>query len=277
MSGEKEKGGVSKWALLAIGTAVAGSAIVALWYWRNPPPGAVQKSKRVLKHKTRTVQTQKSPRYQLVEQFGEAYGFTTDELKIKLKSYLEGDKLPFLDRTEFEAIMHKLNIVDDHIIEKYLHSGHLFVMLKMVLLLSTFRTWDLNRDGKIDFSELMLNMVRIAKGSVEDKLRFVFHAHDLDGDGFLTTDELFSVYRSLLRSEGLATDEIELERKVVRMVDEILTKFDRNHDAAVSEEEFIHIVGLEDLEMRSFSHLANEMLFKFGVTIEGTSSEQVHS
>eukprot|EP00475_Leptophrys_vorax_P039023 TRINITY_DN6977_c0_g1_i1.p1 TRINITY_DN6977_c0_g1~~TRINITY_DN6977_c0_g1_i1.p1 ORF type:complete len:260 (-),score=78.96 TRINITY_DN6977_c0_g1_i1:56-835(-) len=259
MSGEKEKGGVSKWALLAIGTAVAGSAIVALWYWRNPPPGAVQKSKRVLKHKTRTVQTQKSPRYQLVEQFGEAYGFTTDELKIKLKSYLEGDKLPFLDRTEFEAIMHKLNIVDDHIIE------------------NTFRTWDLNRDGKIDFSELMLNMVRIAKGSVEDKLRFVFHAHDLDGDGFLTTDELFSVYRSLLRSEGLATDEIELERKVVRMVDEILTKFDRNHDAAVSEEEFIHIVGLEDLEMRSFSHLANEMLFKFGVTIEGTSSEQVHS
>jgi Ca2+-binding EF-hand superfamily protein len=86
----------------------------------------------------------------------------------------------------------------------------------------------------------MFNMVKFAKGSVEDKLRFMFHTHDLDGDGFLTVEELYRIYRSLFRSEGLATDEVELEAKVNRLVKEILEKGDRNHDAAINEEGRIH-------------------------------------
>jgi hypothetical protein len=74
------------------------------------------------------------------------------DLKLKLKDYLEGTKIPAIDRAQFADIMHKLHIFDDNIIETY----HTHLFYDLLIIYSNFRAWDTNIDGKIDFSEVMI-------------------------------------------------------------------------------------------------------------------------
>lgn len=50
----------------------------------------------------------------------------------------------------------------------------------------TFRIFDQNGDGVLDFQELIVSIAMLKKGNVEERLRWAFNIYDIDGDGYIT-------------------------------------------------------------------------------------------
>jgi Ca2+-binding EF-hand superfamily protein len=58
-----------------------------------------------------------------------------------------------------------------------------------------FSLLDTNGDGSLDLTEFVTGLSMLCKGSVEDKLALSFKAYDIDGNGFITKDELALMFK----------------------------------------------------------------------------------
>jgi len=58
-----------------------------------------------------------------------------------------------------------------------------------------FRTYDRNRDGRVEFREFLCGLSVSSRGSLEEKLRLAFCMYDLDGNGIITRDEIMDVVK----------------------------------------------------------------------------------
>lgn len=59
-----------------------------------------------------------------------------------------------------------------------------------------FKTINISNTGEIDFSELLIAFSILTKGSIHEKLRWIFRLYDLDCDGVISKDEMKIVINS---------------------------------------------------------------------------------
>ena len=59
-----------------------------------------------------------------------------------------------------------------------------------------FRSFDANKDGRLDFSEFVQALSTLQRGTTYDKLNWIFRMYDIDGDGQITKDELVEIINS---------------------------------------------------------------------------------
>eukprot|EP01119_Soliformovum_irregulare_P016309 TRINITY_DN46_c0_g1_i1.p2 TRINITY_DN46_c0_g1~~TRINITY_DN46_c0_g1_i1.p2 ORF type:complete len:234 (+),score=74.28 TRINITY_DN46_c0_g1_i1:57-758(+) len=59
-----------------------------------------------------------------------------------------------------------------------------------------FSLLDVNGDARVDLTEFITGLSLLCKGTPEEKLKFSFKAYDLDGNGFITKDELALMFKS---------------------------------------------------------------------------------
>ncbi|CAB3988696.1 NADPH oxidase 5, partial [Paramuricea clavata] len=97
-----------------------------------------------------------------------------------------------------------------------------------------FTLFDDNGDGMIGMKELVAGLELLTNGTVADKLTFLFRVYDIDGNGYLSEDEMRTVLTSCMEESKLKFDEQQVDELMEVLFEEIET----NHKGEIGLEQF---------------------------------------
>ena len=103
-----------------------------------------------------------------------------------------------------------------------------------------FRSFDTNEDKEIDFREFMISLSATSRGTLAQKLEWAFKVYDINGDGFISRDEMLEIFfamHKMMNDHDLSAR--EGFENIEALVDDIIYRFDKNHDGKISMEEFV--------------------------------------
>ncbi|XP_058807243.1 Kv channel-interacting protein 1-like isoform X2 [Phymastichus coffea] len=111
--------------------------------------------------------------------------------------------------------------------------------------------------GKINFEEFLTILSNISRGTVEDKLQWVFGLYDLDGDGMISRHEMIDVVGSIYEMLGRYTTPhiAEPQQAAREHVDRIFHLIDANKDGFVTIDELVQWCSKDEHLLRSFDTL----------------------
>ncbi|XP_054729173.1 uncharacterized protein LOC129238163 [Anastrepha obliqua] len=116
-----------------------------------------------------------------------------------------------------------------------------------------FNTLDQDHSGIISFEDFVQGLSILSRGSVEEKLRWTFSLYDINGDGFITREEMTDIVTAIYELMGRLPDECPEEEKIKCKVDHIFQKMDKNGDGVVTLDEFLETCRSDEAISRSMS------------------------
>ncbi|XP_071043536.1 Kv channel-interacting protein 4-like isoform X10 [Parasteatoda tepidariorum] len=103
-----------------------------------------------------------------------------------------------------------------------------------------FNTFDQDHTGAITFTDFVIGLSVLARGSLQEKLRWVFSLYDINGDGYITKDEMSRIIASIYDMMGKSIDPPMEEFTTRDHVERVFQKLDLNNDGVVTMEEFMN-------------------------------------
>ncbi|XP_008063581.1 guanylyl cyclase-activating protein 3 [Carlito syrichta] len=100
-----------------------------------------------------------------------------------------------------------------------------------------YNTFDMNKDGFIDFLEFIAAVNLIVREKLEQKLKWYFKLYDTDGNGSIDKNELLDMFMAVQALNGQQTLSPE------EFTNLVFHKIDINNDGELTLEEFIN--GME--------------------------------
>lgn len=172
---------------------------------------------------------------QVVEACKTAYSqhFNKNEVQALLSIFhdIKG-KNDKLDRSQFRDLLTEdFNMTDDLILDRM------------------FRAFDVRNDSYITPDEWISGLSVWLRGSLEEKMKYTFNVYDLNGDGYISREEMFQLLKSSLVKQPSEEDPDE---GVKDLVETALKKMDYDHDSRVSFSDFKQAVEAENLLLEAF-------------------------
>ncbi|XP_043265936.1 Kv channel-interacting protein 1-like isoform X1 [Colletes gigas] len=120
-----------------------------------------------------------------------------------------------------------------------------------------FNTMKRKPSGKISFEEFLTILSKVSRGSVEEKLQWVFGLYDLDGDGLISKEEMLDVVGSIYEMLGRYTQPqiVEPHLAAREHVDRIFHLIDANKDGVVTIEELVQWCSKDEQLLKSLDTL----------------------
>ncbi|XP_035537896.1 EF-hand calcium-binding domain-containing protein 1 isoform X2 [Morone saxatilis] len=139
-----------------------------------------------------------------------------------------------LDRGGFRSILHNIfGMTDDMIMD------------------GVFRTFDRDPDGFVSVDEWIEGMSVLLRGTLDEKIEYCFNVFDLNGDNYISREEMFHLLKnSLIRQP---TDE-DPDEGIKDLVEITLKKMDHDHDGRLSFADFEKAVKEENLLLEAFGN-----------------------
>ncbi|XP_046444329.1 calcium-binding protein NCS-1-like [Daphnia pulex] len=145
-----------------------------------------------------------------------------------------------------------------------------------------FNAFDPQRKGYLTFEEMVLAISALSRGSLADKLRWVFTLYDSDGDGVIHRSEIRDVilaaYRMGGRNQGnpsmrklpqqqqqpsslsqQPTSSVQVDQLINQQTDKVFQKLDLNHDGVVTMETFLQVCLQDQSIITSIERLTSDL------------------
>ncbi|XP_030300618.1 EF-hand calcium-binding domain-containing protein 1 [Calypte anna] len=137
-----------------------------------------------------------------------------------------------LDRNVFKDVMHRT-----------------FGMTDDVILDRVFRTFDKDNNNCISAVEWVEGLSVFLRGTLEEKIKYCFQVYDLNGDGYISRDEMFQLLKYCLPKQP---SEEDTDEGIKDLVDIALKKMDSDHDGKISFMDFETTVRDDYLLLEAF-------------------------
>ncbi|XP_037028137.1 Kv channel-interacting protein 4 isoform X4 [Bradysia coprophila] len=117
-----------------------------------------------------------------------------------------------------------------------------------------FNTLDQDRSGIVSFEEFVQGLSILSRGSMDEKLQWTFSLYDINGDGYITRDEMTDIVTAIYELMGRHPDSTgPEEEKIKDKVEKIFQKMDVNRDGVVTLDEFLDCCRNDDAISRSMA------------------------
>ncbi|XP_040909307.1 EF-hand calcium-binding domain-containing protein 1 [Toxotes jaculatrix] len=137
-----------------------------------------------------------------------------------------------LDRGKFRSILHNIfGMTDDMIMD------------------GVFRTFDKDNDGLVSMNEWIEGLSVFLRGTLDEKIKYCFHVYDLNGDSYISREEMFHMLKNSLIRQPTEEDPDEGIKDLVEIT---LKKMDHDHDGKLSFDDFEMAVREENLLLEAF-------------------------
>ncbi|XP_039592808.1 EF-hand calcium-binding domain-containing protein 1-like [Polypterus senegalus] len=137
-----------------------------------------------------------------------------------------------LDRSKFRNILHNtFGMTDDMIMDR------------------AFRAFDKDNDGFISIKEWIEGLSVFLRGTLDERIKYCFDVYDLNGDGYISREEMFHMLKNSLTKQPTEEDPDEGIKDLVEIT---LKKMDHDHDGRLSFSDFEKAVRDEELLLEAF-------------------------
>ncbi|NXY70412.1 EFCB1 protein, partial [Glareola pratincola] len=143
---------------------------------------------------------------------------------------------------------------DRNVFRDTLHS--IFGMTDDVLMDRVFRAFDKDNDSCISVVEWVEGLSVFLRGTLEERIKYCFEVYDLNGDGYISREEMFQMLKNSLLKQPSEEDPDE---GIKDLVDIALKKMaipfllqDYDHDGKLSFMDFEKAVRDENLLLEAF-------------------------
>ncbi|KAK6491431.1 EF-hand calcium-binding domain-containing protein 1 isoform X1 [Huso huso] len=156
---------------------------------------------------------------------------------IKLFNVLMGEQSEHrvgngLDRGKFRSILHNtFGMTDDMIMDR------------------VFRAFDKDNDSNVSVKEWIEGLSVFLRGTLDEKIKYCFEVYDLNGDGYISREEMFHMLKNSLIKQPTEEDPDEGIKDLVEIT---LKKMDHDHDSRLSYADFEKAVKEENLLLEAF-------------------------
>ncbi|NP_001016778.1 EF-hand calcium-binding domain-containing protein 1 [Xenopus tropicalis] len=137
-----------------------------------------------------------------------------------------------IDRNTFRNILHNtFGMTDDMIMDR------------------VFRGFDKDNDSYISVTEWVEGLSVFLRGTLEERIKYCFGVYDLNGDGYISREEMFHMLKNSLLKQPSEEDPDEGVKDLVEIA---LKKMDYDHDSKLSYMDFEKAVQEENLLLEAF-------------------------
>ncbi|XP_068246003.1 A-type potassium channel modulatory protein KCNIP2-like isoform X2 [Palaemon carinicauda] len=158
-----------------------------------------------------------------LEQLSKATRFTKEELQFMYRGFKQECPTGVISEETFKTIYGKFFPLGDTAM--YAHY--------------VFGTLDQDGSGSITFGDFIMGLSVLLKGTLQERVNWIFNLYDINNDGYITKEELIDIVTSIYDLMGDEANPGIDDNTAVHHVDKIFQKLDLNNDGVVTMDEFM--------------------------------------